>query len=66
METNTTTTETVKIYECANEKCKWQGTMEEQKEKQISEYLTGHFCPKCGEDEFYRLSQLNIKQIKSL
>lgn len=63
MNTNTTNIEIEEIYQCANKKCRWEGTMEQKKEKRISKYLTGHFCPKCGKDEFYRLPQQRMRQL---
>ena len=42
-------------YECTKKKCKWQGTMEEKDDKQVSSIESVKVCPNCGNDEFYGL-----------
>lgn len=48
--------QTPSSYECANRKCKWQGTDEEKervKTPRKAEYVV--VCPNCGKDVFYGL-----------
>ncbi|WP_286913081.1 hypothetical protein [Flavobacterium sp. UBA4197] len=49
--------ESPKAYECTNKKCKWIGTTAEKTEKEIGDGWRENVCPKCGNNEFYGLSQ---------
>lgn len=42
-------------YECCNKKCKWQGTIEEQAEKETEPGSFIKVCPKCFKEDFYGL-----------
>nr|WP_322625668.1 hypothetical protein [uncultured Flavobacterium sp.] len=48
-------------YECTKRKCKWQGKDNEKIQIQHPEYRssTTSACPKCGNNEFYRLLENN-------
>lgn len=47
--------ENVSKYECTNKKCKWQGSMDETKQKRVDEIMKELICPKCGNNQFYGL-----------
>lgn len=54
--------ETTSEYsECTNNKCKWIGKEEDQDQVPDSDPLYSSFkknvCPKCGNDEFYKITQ---------
>jgi len=44
-------------YRCSKQKCKWEGTLEEQKQvkRKDDNSITDYICPKCGNDDFYGL-----------
>jgi predicted RNA-binding Zn-ribbon protein involved in translation (DUF1610 family) len=41
--------------ECTNQECMWQGSDNEKGNKRINAYQEEYICPKCGNNEFYRL-----------
>lgn len=49
--------ETPTKYQCCNRKCKWEGTLEEQKQvkSEDDDSYSNYVCPNCGKDEFYGL-----------
>lgn len=49
--------ETPTKYRCTKQKCKWEGTLEEQKKVEDKEdnSITNYVCPKCGNNDFYGL-----------
>jgi hypothetical protein len=44
-------------YRCTKQKCKWEGTLEEQKKvtRKDDNSITDYVCPKCNNNEFYGL-----------
>lgn len=52
--------EEVKGYECCKKNCKWQGTADQKVNKKIDSYSHTLVCPKCGNDEFYGLLELQV------
>jgi predicted RNA-binding Zn-ribbon protein involved in translation (DUF1610 family) len=49
--------ETATKYRCSKQKCKWEGTLEEQKKlvREDDILITDYVCPKCGNNDFYGL-----------
>lgn len=46
-------------YECTNDKCKWIGKYEDKKQvpNVLHACMEDNVCPKCGNNEFYQITQ---------
>jgi hypothetical protein len=54
----TTFGETPVKYQCTKQKCKWQGTLQEQEISKNNDSIgSSYVCPNCGNAEFYGLRE---------
>ena len=54
-----------KKNQCTNRQCNWVGNDDEKSTKRIDENVTDNVCPKCGNDNFFKIESNMIGISKS-